>query len=90
MSNSIIIIPSRLAATRLPQKPLIKINNNYVYAYYGLFSLSEKLLNDKDFNHLEKVLKNRKTNLIDKSIINFLLSKKERKNKNIFRFLNLS
>ena len=26
MSNSIIIIPSRLAATR-PQKPLIKINN---------------------------------------------------------------
>ena len=27
MSNSIIIIPSRLAATRLPQKPLIQINN---------------------------------------------------------------
>ena len=27
MSNSIIIIPSRLASTRLPQKPLIKINN---------------------------------------------------------------
>ena len=27
MSNSIVIIPSRLAATRLPQKPLIKINN---------------------------------------------------------------
>ena len=27
MSNSIIIIPSRLSATRLPRKPLIKINN---------------------------------------------------------------
>ena len=27
MSNSIIIIPSRLASSRLPQKPLIKINN---------------------------------------------------------------
>ena len=27
MSNSIIIIPSRLASTRLPQKPLIKIDN---------------------------------------------------------------
>ena len=27
MSKSIIIIPSRLAATRLPNKPLIKINN---------------------------------------------------------------
>jgi 3-deoxy-manno-octulosonate cytidylyltransferase (CMP-KDO synthetase) len=27
MSNTIIIIPSRLAATRLPQKPLIKIKN---------------------------------------------------------------
>ena len=57
-------------------KKIIKINNNYVYAYYGLFSLSQKLLKDKDFNHLEKVLKNRKTNLKDKSIINFLLSKK--------------
>jgi len=68
-------------------KKLIKINKNYVYAYYGLFSLSEKLLNDKDFNHLKKVLKNRKTNLKDKSIINFLLSKKERKNKNIEREL---
>ena len=68
-------------------KKLININNDYVYAYYGLFSLSEKLLKDKDFNHLEKVLKNRKTNLKDKSIINFLLSKKERKNKNIMREL---
>ena len=27
MSKSIIIIPSRLSATRLPNKPLIKINN---------------------------------------------------------------
>ena len=27
MGKSIIIIPSRLAATRLPNKPLIKINN---------------------------------------------------------------
>ena len=31
MSNSIIIIPSRLAATRLPHKPLIKINNKIVH-----------------------------------------------------------
>ena len=66
-------------------KKLITINNDYVYAYYGLFSLSEKLLKDKDFNHLEKILKKRETNLKDKSIINFLLSKKERKNKNIER-----
>ena len=69
-------------------KKIIKINNNYVYAYYGLFSLSQKLLRDKDFNHLEKVLKSRKTNLKDKSIINFLLSKKERKNKNVERELD--
>ena len=69
-------------------KKLITINNDYVYAYYGLFSLSEKLLKDKDFNHLEKVLKKRETNLKDKSIINFLLSKKERKNKNIERELS--
>ena len=69
-------------------KKLIKLNNENVYAYYGLFSLSEKLLKDKDFNHLEKVLKNRETNLKNKSIINFLLSKKERKNKNIERELS--
>ena len=68
-------------------KKLIKINKDYVYAYYGLFSLSDKLLQIKDFNHLEKVLNNSKTNLKDKSIINFLLSKKEKKNKNIEREL---
>ena len=35
MNNTIILIPSRLAATRLPKKPLLKINNlsiiNHVY-----------------------------------------------------------
>tara|TARA_B100000131_G_scaffold184960_1_gene178163 strand:- start:34 stop:228 length:195 start_codon:yes stop_codon:yes gene_type:complete len=35
MNKTIILIPSRLAATRLPNKPLLKINNlsiiNHVY-----------------------------------------------------------
>ena len=35
MNNTVILIPSRLAATRLPNKPLLKINNmsiiNHVY-----------------------------------------------------------
>ena len=35
MTNTIIVIPSRLAATRLPNKPLLKINGlsiiNHVY-----------------------------------------------------------
>ena len=35
MNNVVILIPSRLAATRLPKKPLLKINNisiiNHVY-----------------------------------------------------------
>ena len=35
MNNTIILIPSRLAASRLPNKPLLKINNlsiiNHVY-----------------------------------------------------------
>ena len=39
----------------------------------------QKYWRDNVFNHLEKVLKNRETNLKNKSIINFLLSKKERK-----------
>ena len=30
MSKTIILIPSRLAATRLPNKPLLEINNNSI------------------------------------------------------------
>ena len=64
-------------------KKVIKKNKNYVYAYYGLFSLSKNFLKDKDFNHLSKILINYKTSSRDKSLINFIFSKREKNNDNI-------
>ena len=54
MSNTVILIPSRLAATRLPNKPLLKINNisiiNHVYkiAKSSLIGESYVVTGDKE------------------------------------------
>ena len=65
-------------------KKIIKLNKNYILAYYGLFNLSNDLLTEKDFDYLKFILNNNNSlNLSDKSVINFLLSKKEKKEKNI-------
>ena len=65
-------------------KKVIKLNKNYVLAYYGLFNLSNDLLTEKDFDYLKFILNNNNSlSLSDKSVINFLLSKKKKKEKNI-------
>ena len=65
-------------------KKVIKLNKNYILAYYGLFNLSNDLLTEKDFDYLKFILNNNNSlNLSDKSVINFLLSKKKKKEKNI-------
>ena len=65
-------------------KKIIKLNKNYILAYYGLFNLSNDLLTEKDFDYLKFILNNNNSlNLSDKSVINFLLSKKKKKEKNI-------
>ena len=65
-------------------KKIIKLNKNYILAYYGLFNLSNDLLTKKDFDYLKFILNNNNSlNLSDKSVINFLLSKKKKKEKNI-------
>ena len=65
-------------------KKIIKLNKNYIMAYYGLFNLSNDLLTEKDFDYLKFILNNNNSlNLSDKSVINFLLSKKKKKEKNI-------
>ena len=61
MPNTVILIPSRLAATRLPNKPLLKINNisiiNHVYKIAKLSSIGESYVATGDKEIFEEVTK---------------------------------
>ena len=72
---------------------LIKINPNDVRSYYGLFNLS---INNITLNYKQKLKdlsNNKKISLFEKSLINFIFSKLEKKEKKIkeeIEFLNSS
>ena len=61
MSNTVILIPSRLAATRLPNKPLLKINNisiiNHVYKIAKSSLIGERYVATGDKEIFEEVTK---------------------------------
>ena len=61
MSNTVILIPSRLAATRLPNKPLLKINNisiiNHVYKIAKSSLIGESYVATGDREIFEEVTK---------------------------------
>ena len=61
MSNTVILIPSRLAATRLPNKPLLKINNisiiNHVYKIAKSSLIGESYVVTGDKEIFEEVTK---------------------------------
>ena len=61
MSNTVILIPSRLAATRLPNKPLLKINNisiiNHVYKIAKSSLIGESYVATGDMEIFEEVTK---------------------------------
>ena len=61
MSNTVILIPSRLAATRLPNKPLLKINNisiiNHVYKIAKSSLIGESYVATGDKEIFEEVIK---------------------------------
>ena len=61
MSNTVILIPSRLAATRLPNKPLLKINNisiiNHVYKIAKSSLVGESYVATGDKEIFEEVTK---------------------------------
>ena len=61
MSNTVILIPSRLAATRLPNKPLLKINNisiiNHVYKIANSSLIGESYVATGDKEIFEEVTK---------------------------------
>ena len=60
-------------------KKIIQINKFNLRAYYGLYLLDEKSFSDNIFDTLLEIEKNQKLTLYDKGILNFLLSKKEKR-----------
>ena len=62
---------------------LIKKNPLNIRAYYGLYLLDTKNFFDKNLKILLNIKKNKKLNLYDLAIVNFLLSKAEKKQKKI-------
>ena len=66
------------SAKKIYQK-IIQINKFYLRAYYGLYLLDEKNFSDKIFDTLLEIEKNQELTLYDKGILNFLLSKKEKR-----------
>lgn len=58
---------------------LIKIDKNKVRPYYGLFTLNSNNLSENEFKAILKLKNNSKNSIFEKGIINYLLSKKEKK-----------
>ena len=62
MNNTVILIPSRLSATRLPNKPLLKINNisiiNHVYRIANSLLVNQSYVATGDKEIFEEVTKN--------------------------------
>jgi len=72
---------------------LITINPNDIKSYYGLFILDNKNINSTYYNKLKSLIKNDKISLFEKSLINFIFSKFEKKKVNLeneMKFLNIS
>ena len=62
---------------------LISINKNDVKSYYGLFILDNSNINTKHQEKLKKLNKEIKTSIFEKSLINFMFSKFEKKKGNL-------
>jgi len=62
---------------------LIAINSKDIKSYYGLSILDIRYIEPKLYNNLEKIIKNNKISLFEKSLINFIFSKYEKKKNEI-------
>ena len=58
---------------------LITINPSDIKSYYGLFNLSIKNINSKFYDNLKSLVKQKNIPLFEKSLINFIFSKLEKK-----------
>ena len=61
---------------------LIDLDKNKIRPYYGLLLLDINFLTNEHYENINQIEKNNKTDLYEKSLANFILSKKEKKNKN--------
>jgi tetratricopeptide (TPR) repeat protein len=61
---------------------LIDIDESKLKPYFGLLTLDENYLTDKDYININKIKKSQNLSLYEKGIVSFILSKKEKKNKN--------
>ena len=62
---------------------IISLNKKCIQAYFGLYSLNNKFVTKEYFENLFSFSEDKNFSLNDKSLINFLLSKKEKQNKNL-------
>jgi tetratricopeptide (TPR) repeat protein len=60
---------------------LISLDKNKIRPYYGLFTLNENYLTNKNFEDISNIKNKQKISVYEEGIINFILSKKEKKNK---------
>tara|TARA_B100000787_G_scaffold169541_1_gene161042 strand:- start:133 stop:1503 length:1371 start_codon:yes stop_codon:yes gene_type:complete len=61
---------------------LINLDKYKIRPYYGLLILDINFLTNEFFENIIQIIKNKETNNYEKSLANFILSKKEKKKKN--------
>ncbi len=64
---------------------LIEIDQNKIRPYYGLYTLNPNYLDQNKFEIILDIKKNYNHSLFEQGIINYLLSKKEKNNKNYLK-----
>ena len=67
---------------------LISINSNDIKSYYGLSILDIGYIETRLYNNLKKIIKENKISLFEKSLINFIFSKYEKKKNEISSEIN--
>ena len=71
MTKTLVLIPSRMAATRLPGKPLLKINNlsiiSHVFKRAEEANIGEVIVATEDKEILEDVIKNKGRGILTRS-----------------------
>ena len=61
---------------------VIYINSNHVKSYYGLNFLNDKNITNEFYKNLKKINEENKASIFEKSLINFIFSKIEKKKEN--------
>ena len=65
------------------------INKNDIRAYYGIYTLDSKLLTTNHYKTILQINNNPKSNKLVRSLSEFLLSKKEKQEKNLDNEIDL-